>query len=439
MLLSEKDGFAYRIADEVFSVSGADLLIGGIPVRELAATYGTPLFIYDASTMRQAYRSLKEAVAGFSEVFFSVKANPNPAILRVFLEEGAGLEIASGNEYLRAISAGADRDNIYFAGPGKGEDELECVIGGGIGEIHLESYEEINRVAALGKRLGRSVRVAIRINPAASAQGGAMRMGGKPAPFGFDEEELEAVIDAIHHWTNLHFVGIHLFTGTQILDAVTLVSQWAHALKLARRAADYAGSPISSIDLGGGLGIPYFPGESWLDLKRLKDQSVALAEIVRSDDRLRNARIVIEPGRFLAGPAGIYVVGVRATKVSRGSRFLITDGGMHHHLAASGNLGQIVKRDYPIVAPTRMDAAKTAPCSVVGPLCTPLDTLARQIELPDLQVGDIVGVLQSGAYGLTASPIEFLSHPVPPEVLVEDGKASLIRQRRSVTSPEAGW
>jgi diaminopimelate decarboxylase len=430
MSQTEPISFGHVIAGQTFSIAGADLLIDGLAVNALAALYGTPLFVYDAVVMRHTYRQLRNAVAGFCEVFYSVKANPNPAILRVFVEEGAGLEIASGGEYRRARAAGARPGNIYFAGPGKGEDEIELVIGEGIGEIHLESYDEIDKVAAIAQRLGRRVRVAARLNPAASVQGGAMRMGGKPAPFGFDEEELDNVVDALRSRPNLDLCGIHLFTGTQILDPVVLVSQWSHALTLARRLSDRVGHSVASIDLGGGLGIPYFSGEVGLNLSQIKLQVSALSRQVRSDERLCGARIVIEPGRYLVGPCGVYVARARAVKMSRGSRFLITDGGMHHHLAASGNLGQIVKRDFPIVAPARMDAIDLFPCIIVGPLCTPLDTLARQVRLPDLKADDLIAILLSGAYGLTASPIEFLSHPTPAEILIDGGKAASIRERR---------
>lgn len=430
MTHTDQASFGRAIAEENFSVAGPDLLIGGRTVRSLVDAYGTPLFVYDAAVMRRAFRHLKDALGSFAEIFYSVKANPNPAILRVFVEEGAGLEIASGAEYLRARAAGAKPHNIYFAGPGKGEEELELVIRQGIGEIHLESNDEIRMVAEIGRRLNQTVRVAIRINPAASVQGGAMRMGGKPSPFGFDEEDLDVVLDALGKWPILQLSGIHLFTGTQILDPDVLYAQWAHALGLAQRFADRSGRVATSIDLGGGLGIPYFSGEARLDLQRLKSRVSTLSQLVRSDVRLCKARVVVEPGRYLIGPAGVYVVRVRSVKMSRGSRFLVTDGGMHHHLAASGNLGQIIKRDYPIVAPGIMDTKNLIPCTIVGPLCTPLDTLARQVELPNLQLGDLVAVLQSGAYGLTASPIEFLSHPTPLEILVDSGKAEVIRGGR---------
>jgi diaminopimelate decarboxylase len=426
---SEPISFGHVIAEQTFSIAGADLLVDGFAVDELAAIYGTPLFVYDATVMRRTYCELRHAVAGFCEVFYSVKANPNPAILRVFVDEGAGLEIASGGEYLRARAAGASPENIYFAGPGKGEDELELAIGQGIGEIHLESYNEIDKVAMIGERLNRPVRVAVRVNPVASAQGGAMRMGGRPAPFGFDEEELDNVVDALRSRPNLDLCGIHLFAGTQILDPNVLVRQWSHALMLAKHIFGRLGHSVVSIDLGGGLGIPYFFGEARLDPSQIKLLIPALSRLVHSDEQLCAARIVIEPGRYLVGPCGIYIARVRAVKVSRGSRFLITDGGMHHHLAASGNLGQIVKRDFPIVAPTRMDVVDLSPCTIVGPLCTPLDTLGRQVHLPDLKAGDLIALLQSGAYGLTASPVEFLSHPTPAEILIDFGKVTLIRER----------
>ena len=186
------------------------------------------------------------------------------------------------------------------------------------------------------------------------------------------------------------------------------------------------GDRSTTIDLGGGLGIPYFAGDGQLDLAKLSAGLPALRRQLKSDPLLADARLVVEPGRFLAGPGGIYVAAINAAKISRGTRFLITDGGMHHHLAASGNLGQIIKRDYPIVAPARMNAAEASSATIVGPLCTPLDTLARKVEMPDLSAGDLIAVLQSGAYGRTASPVGFLSHPLPTEILIENGKIEVI-------------
>jgi diaminopimelate decarboxylase len=438
MLKTERDhhqGLAYDLVTKTFAVAGSDLMIGGMRLATLAEQYATPLFVYDATLMRLAYRQLADTVAGFAEVYFSIKANPNPAVARVFVEEGAGLEIASGAEYVRARAAAADPDRILFAGPGKGDDELKYVIQNGIGEIHLESYEEIDRVAAVGALFGRTVPVAVRVNPMPGVQGGAMRMGGKPAPFGFDEEEIDEVVDKICAQPQLDFRGIHLFAGTQIFDAEVLVRHWAHALSLGRHVGKRLCKPVRSIDLGGGLGIPYFAGETALDLDRLKSLVSQLASTVQSDPFIRNARIILEPGRFLVGSSGIYIARVLAVKLSRKTRFLVTDGGMHHHLAASGNLGQVIKRDYPVVAPTRMDVKEHSPCVIVGPLCTPLDTICRHAELPELQAGDLIAILQSGAYGLTASPNGFLSHPMPVEVLVDKRNAKIIRPRGTFEAP----
>ncbi|ABY31811.1 type III PLP-dependent enzyme [Methylorubrum extorquens] len=419
---------AALIAENFSRDASGVLRVGGLPLTELAKDFGTPLFVYDADTMRRTYRALCAALAGFAEVDFSVKANPNPAVIRVFSQEGAGAEIASGAEFDAAIRAGVPPEKILFAGPGKGAADLDRVIGGGIGEIHLENREEIVRVAAAAERHGVHVRVALRVNPGATAQGGAMRMGGKPSPFGFDEEDIEAAIDTVEAEPRLRLIGLHLFAGTQGLKADTLLGQWAYGLGLAARIANRIGRPLETIDLGGGLGIPYFSGDTALDLGAIRAGLPDLIATLRADPRLASARVVLEPGRYLTGPAGVYVARVLAVKESRGSRFVITDGGMHHHLAASGNLGQIVKRDFPLAAVTDAGGERAA-TAVVGPLCTPLDMLARAAPLPPLPEGDLVAVLQSGAYGLTASPTGFLSHPTPAEVLVDGGEAREIRAR----------
>ncbi|MFF8799203.1 MULTISPECIES: type III PLP-dependent enzyme [unclassified Methylobacterium] len=427
--MADAPDLAAALIAENFSRDGAGVLrVGAVPLTELAKEFGTPLFVYDAGLLRRAYRALRAAVAGFAAVDYSVKANPNPAVIRVFLDEGAGAEIASGAEFDAAVTAGVPPEKILFAGPGKSAADLDRVIAGGIGEIHLENREELLRVATTAERHGVSVRVALRINPGATAQGGAMRMGGKPSPFGFDEEEMDAAVAAVEAQGRLRLVGLHLFAGTQGLKADTLLGQWAYGLRLAARIAKTIGRPLETIDLGGGLGIPYFSGDAPLDLDALRSGLPPLIETLRNDPLLADARVVLEPGRYLAGPAGVYVARVLAVKESRGSRFVITDGGMHHHLAASGNLGQIVKRDFPLAAVTDRGGERAA-TAVVGPLCTPLDMLARAAPLPPLAEGDLVAVLQSGAYGLTASPTGFLSHPTPAEVLVDGAEARLIRAR----------
>jgi diaminopimelate decarboxylase len=402
-----------------------------VAVSRLAEQFETPLFVYDAAVLRDRLEALRAALPARVEVYFSVKANPNPAVVGVFVAAGTGLEVASGAEFLRARSAGCAAERIVFAGPGKTARELELVVSGGIGEIHLESDEELAALADLDA----DANVSVRFNPGAEASGGAMRMGGKPAQFGFDEERLGDVIAAISAHKKLRFSGVHMFAGTQILDATVLVGQWRHAVEVARRAADLAGGPVRTVDLGGGLGIPYFPHESALDLSAVRTAAAELFATVEADPAFSGTRFILEPGRFLAGPAGVYVCRVLAVKESRGTTFVVLDGGMNHHLAASGNLGQVIKRDYPILNASFPDAGPRAEAVVVGPLCTPLDTLGRKVSLPPAKSGDLVAVLQSGAYGLTASPVGFLSHPMPAEVLLEDGTPRLIRERGSFEHP----
>lgn len=425
------------IADN-FGVAGGVLAIGGVEVTTLADAFGTPFFAYDADLLRRSYRRLSSAVAGFADVYYSIKANPNPAVAGVLVGEGAGLEIASAAEYEFARRAGAEPDRILFAGPGKTDAELSHVVAGGIGEIHVESETEIERLAAIARRIGRRVAVSIRVNPIAAVQGGSMVMGGRAAQFGIDEERFLAAADMIEARPELDLHGVHLFAGTQIFDAEVLARQWSHGLDVARRLAAHLRRPLTTIDLGGGLGIPYFPADRRLDLSRVAETASALNRERLQSDGIGSATVILEPGRFLSGEAGIYVTRVIDVKVSRGERFVIVDGGMNHHLAASGNLGQVIKRDYPVVAATRIGAPDAGVAAVVGPLCTPLDTIARRVELPEVLPGDLIAVLQSGAYGLTASPVGFLSHPTPAEFLLDQGNYRQIRRRGDYGHPLVG-
>jgi diaminopimelate decarboxylase len=403
-----------------------ELLAGDLTISSLAARHGTPLFIYDRGVLEQKYFSLRNTLPAKFEIFYSVKANPNAAFLKFFLEKGCGLEVASGGELQLAERAGCPPEKIVFAGPGKTEPELKLAITQGIGEIHAESELEIGRISSISAEVGCRTCVALRINPNEEGQGGAMRMGGKAAPFGVDEERMEPLLRRIASDPRLDFCGIHLFAGTQILDYKFLLAQYRKGLQIGQRAAALLAAPLRTLDFGGGLGIPYFPGDSELDLGQF---AVGLRELLNStlSCGLTTTRFMIEPGRFLVGEAGVYVARINDMKVSRGKKYLILDGGMNHHLAASGNLGQVIKRNFPMVILNKVHVPVTETVDVVGPLCTPLDTLGRSVQLPAAEVGDLVGIFQSGAYGLTASPLSFLSHAPPPEVWVESQRDFLIR------------
>ena len=414
-----------------------ELLVGGLTVSSIVARYGTPLFIYDREIVERKLLALRDALPSRFSISYSVKANPNPAFLRFFLDRECGLEIASVGEFHLAESVGCPPEKIVFAGPGKTQDELQFVITRGIGEIHAESLLELQRINAIAQKLGRPTRVAIRVNPDETGEGGAMRMGGKSAPFGVDEENLFSVLDEFVNYPWVEFCGVHLFVGTQILDSGTLLAQYQKGIEIAGKASSYMDLPVQTLDFGGGLGIPYFPGESELGLKQLREGLRQLVASVENESCFAHTKFMVEPGRFLVGECGIYVAQVNDIKVSRGKKYLILDGGMNHHLAASGNLGQVVRRSFPMAVVNKLDLEPTDTVDIVGPLCTPLDTFGRSVKIASAQVGDLIAIFQSGAYARTASPLGFLSHPTPPEVWVQEGQDFLIRSRGSRESHRA--
>ena len=412
-----------------FGSSQGELLIGECRGTDLARAYGTPFFAYDSGVAEKKWFQLRETLPRRFSIFYSIKANPCPAFLHFFLSKGCGLEVASAGELYQALHADCPAQGLLFAGPGKTESELEFALSKNIGETHAESLTEIDRIGSISRRLGRRARVSVRVNPTGDAQGGAMRMGGKPAPFGIDEELLDEALDRIASDSALEFSGIHIFTGTQILDAQILLKQYQRGIEIARRASARTHSSIATLDFGGGLGIPYFQNETELNMADLRVGLSELMNLVEGEPCFRNTRFLVEPGRFLAGESGIYLARVNDIKISRGKKFLITDGGMHHQLAASGNLGQTIKRNYPVAIVNKLDLPATDTVDVVGPLCTPLDVLARGVALPQAEIGDLIGVFQSGAYGRAASPLGFLSQPTPPEIWIENGNHRMVRRR----------
>lgn len=403
--------------------------VGGVPISAIVERYGTPLFLYDAAVLDRKWALLRHALPEQFSIYYSMKANPNPTIVRYFIEKGAGIEIASGGELSQALRVGCDPDKILFAGPGKTEGELEFALKNRIGEIHVESPREVDRISALSIRLGVKPSVSLRINPSGEVQGGAMRMGGKPAAFGVDEEQIDTLIDRLDGDPALDFGGVHLFTGTQILDDEVLFRQYRKGIDLARQVAGRLKRPLKTIDFGGGLGIRYFQQEQELNVSRLQGHIAELMQNLQGDPLFAGTRFIVEPGRYLVGESGIYITRVNDVKVSRGKTFVILDGGMNHHLAASGNLGQVIKRNFPAAVLSALGKPRTMVADLVGPLCTPLDTLGRDVALAPASVGDLVGIFQSGAYARTSSPLGFLGHPTPPEILVRSGQAELIRRR----------
>ena len=418
-----------QLIERHFAQVQGELLIGDQPVGSLAARFGTPLFVHHRTALDRRWDRLRACLPQEFQIYYSVKANPALGLLRYFLQKGSGLEIASGGEFHLAMRAGCPPDRLLFAGPGKTDTELELVIKQDIGEIHVESLRELERVSAIAVRLGKPARISLRINPSGEAQGGAMRMGGKPAAFGIDEEQLDNALDLARRLPALALHGAHLFAGTQILDHTILLTQYRKGLDIARRMGTRLGRSIKTLDFGGGLGIPYFPQDQELDLLQLQLGLERLMADVQHDPLLEGIRFVVEPGRFLVGESAVYVTRVTDVKVSRGKTFIVLDGGMHHHLAASGNLGQTIKRNFPLAVLNKLQHPGGDPVTVCGPLCTPLDTIGREVVLPQVEVGDLVGIFQAGAYTRSASPVGFLSHPTPAEILVAGSGTQVLRRR----------
>ncbi|WP_296951553.1 pyridoxal-dependent decarboxylase, exosortase A system-associated [uncultured Massilia sp.] len=399
-----------------FAVAGGELLVGGIPLSRLALRVGrTPFYAYDRALLTQRVRDTRAALPAALRLHFSVKANPMPAVVQHMAALVDGLDVASAGEMKTALDTGFDPAHVSFAGPGKTPAELAQAIAAGI-LLNVESDREIDTAARIGDELGIAPRVVVRVNPDFELKGSGMRMGGGAKPFGIDAER---VPDSLRRLDALGIAlqGLHIFGGSQSLKADAIADSHARGVELALQLAGEAGRALPGLYLGAGFGIPYFPGEQRLDLAPVADNLERC--LARLDAALPGTRLSLESGRYLAGEAGIYVARVVDRKVSRGQVFLVTDGGLHHHLAASGNFGQVIRKNYPAAIGNRMDAARaTENVSVVGPLCTPLDVLAERMDLAQADIGDLVVVFQSGAYGLSASPTAFLGHPAPAEVLV---------------------
>lgn len=398
-----------------FEVDGDHLVVGGLPLHRLAERVGsTPFYAYDRRLLDARVAELRRHLPPTVKLHYAMKANPMPALVTHMARLVDGLDVASGRELRVALDAGMDPAEISFAGPGKSEGELAQAVAAGI-LLNVESPREVAALAAISAAQGRQARVAVRVNPDFELKSSGMKMGGGPKQFGVDAEQVPALLEVIGR-LGLAFEGFHIYSGSQNLKAESICEAQRKTFELALRLAAAAPSPVRVLNLGGGFGIPYFPGEQRLDLTSIGRNLADLSAAAGSS--LPGAELVVELGRYLVGEAGVYVCRVVDRKVSRGHVFLVTDGGMHQHLAASGNFGQVIRKNYPVVIGNRMRATERESTSVVGPLCTPLDLLADHMELARAQPGDLVVVFQSGAYGYTASPLLFLSHPTPVEVLV---------------------
>jgi diaminopimelate decarboxylase len=398
-----------------FGVQGDCLSVDERPVTDLVTEAGsTPVYIYSKRYMAERVNQLRGILPRDVHLHYAMKANPMPAVVRHMAGLVDGLDVASARELQVALDTGTNPVHISFAGPGKSPAELERAVQAGI-VLNVESELEVARLAEIARRSGMRPRVAIRVNPDFELKTSGMKMGGGPKQFGVDAERVPALLQTLRTLP-LQFHGFHIFSGSQNLRADAIIEAQQKSVELAIRLAADAPAPVQLLNIGGGFGIPYFPGEAPLQLEPIARNLEALLPRIRA--QLGDAEVVLELGRFFVGEAGIYVCRVLDRKVSRGRVFLVTDGGLHHHLAASGNFGQVIRKNYPVLVANKVRGAEREVATVVGPLCTPLDLLADQMEMARAEPGDLIAVMQSGAYGLTASPLGFLSHPPPAEILV---------------------
>ncbi len=398
-----------------FPVADDCLQVGGIPLTRLAQQIGrTPFYAYDRRLIAHKVELLRRHLPTDIHLHYAMKANPMPAVVQYLVTQVDGLDVASAGEMQVALDAGMSPEKISIAGPGKTPAELSMALAAGI-VINMESENEMETIARLAHQLGVRARVTVRVNPDFELKSSGMKMAGGPKQFGVDAEHVPEMLARLKT-LKLDFQGFHIFSGSQNLSAEAIQEAQTKTLELAYTLAEHAPAPVKLLNLGGGFGIPYFPGEKPLDLAPITANLKNLLPKARK--QLPAAEFVLELGRYLVGEAGIYVCRILDRKISRGHVFLITDGGLHHHLAASGNFGQVIRKNYPVLVGNKVVGRARETVSVVGPLCTPLDLLADKMEMAKANIGDLIVVMQSGAYGLSASPTAFLSHPRPAEVLI---------------------
>ncbi|MEP4891414.1 MAG: pyridoxal-dependent decarboxylase, exosortase A system-associated [Aliiglaciecola sp.] len=398
-----------------FETKDQQILVGGKNLDTIEAIIDKPVFYaYDKKIVKAQIDKFNQAIPDAIKLHYAIKANPYPPLVNAMCEWVEGFDVASQKEMLIALQSGMPVKDISFAGPAKQENEIKSAICAGV-TLHVESELELSRAMEIGQEVGILPIIAFRVNPAFELKASGMKMGGGPKQFGIDEERLFEILPTLDY-SKMQFRGFHIFWGSQNLKQEAIIDAHNNTFELAQRLLDVTPVDVETVNLGGGFGIPYFPGETRLDLAPIGDN---LASLLSQYPNLAQLELIIELGRFIVAEAGIYVSKITDKKVSRGHTYLMTNGGLHHHLSNSGNFGQVIRKNYPVAIGNKMNLGKgTEAVTAVGPLCTPLDTLADKMMLSDPQIGDWLVVFQSGAYGPTASPQDFLGHPHVVEVLL---------------------
>jgi diaminopimelate decarboxylase len=397
----------------------------------LAQAHGTPFFLYDADQVNARIRAIRQAFSETVKVFYAVKANPNLALLRAVKDVADGLDISSEGELEQARLAGFDPATLSFAGPAKTTEELAESIRRSVGYISVESIRELVECVGLARQIGKKANVVIRVNPVLLNRTFGMKMGGKAGQFGIDEEVVgEAVRTVVAHPQELAFQGIHIYAGSQCFDPAGVVEGVKDTFRIARQIE--SGTPLvcRAINLGGGFGVSHVESDRELDLAALASELRPVVQAFLESSPVQR-KVVFELGRYLTAIAGIYVCRVISSKVSRGKEFFMVDGGLHHHLAAAGTFGTALRANFILRNLTRPGAGAIR-CQMAGPSCNPTDLLGIDVDLPRPEHGDLIGVLKSGSYGLSASPLLFLGRKTPAELVRYNGSVILGRRPLSM-------
>ena len=411
------------------TVRSSELVLGDRTVSELSRQVSTPFYAYNADAVVERIAQVRAALGTETTLYYSLKANPSLGLCQVIARQRVGAEVASIGELLIAEKAGFNPIRTIFAGPAKTDEELELAVRMGIQSINAESPGELDRINRIAEGVGKVARVSLRVNPAKASKGAQMRMGGGSQQFGIDEELLGPVLDRFRICSNIQIIGLHMYTGTQMFDPDSVLEHFNHVADTASAMASRLGRSLEMVDFGGGFGVPYFEGMREFPLDAFARGYRNVVDRCKSENRLSAAQLVVELGRYLTAEAGIYVTRVVDVKQSRGKTYVVTDGGMNHHLAATGNFGQVFRKPYPMALVNRLDALPDNETCIAGPCCTPLDVFAQKIDFPTVRPGDLIGVFCSGAYGFSASSLSFLSHPTPAEVMVYRNEIHLLRER----------
>ncbi|MBL4839162.1 MAG: hypothetical protein JKY34_16480 [Kordiimonadaceae bacterium] len=372
-----------------FQYENGELMIGHMSVSQAIAIVGhLPCYVYSRSMISERINYFRSLMPSALKLHYAIKANPSPSVVHFIAKQVDGLDVASHKELRLALETQVPPKNISMAGPGKSDNDLRAAVAAGV-TLNVESANEVDRIYQIAELLSvREVNLALRINPNFKVKGIGMAMGGRATQFGIDEDCLAAAIKRVHNPADIK--SLHIFSGSQNLNSGALGVIFQKTFETAERMIKKHGLTISRINIGGGLGIPYFEKDQDLDLGFVA--SVLHQELEKWHKKYPGCMVEMELGRFLVGEAGAYLCQVVDKKKSREKTFLVTNGGLHHHLAATGNFGQVIRKNYPIAIATKMGEEPTDTYDIVGPLCTPIDTFATNIALPTAEIGDVIAI-----------------------------------------------